>query len=115
MPGHCQRNWPDFASKIMPLSPRPDLTRRRKLKNDILIELVFAKWRLKLRDIRRDPPRLIARGVAVKNGLAGSCHDGGRHPGEFAFNAAPIKGARLSLGIVRTMPKAVNQPRVTKN
>jgi hypothetical protein len=35
-------------------------------------------------------------------------------PGEFAFNAAPIKGARLSLSIVRTMPKAVNQPRVQK-
>jgi hypothetical protein len=36
-------------------------------------------------------------------------------PGESAFNAAPIKGARLSLSIVRPMPKAVNYPRVVKN
>jgi hypothetical protein len=30
------------------------------------------------------------------------------------FNAAPVKGAQLSLSIVRTTPKAVNQPRVEK-
>jgi hypothetical protein len=49
-----------------------------------------------------------------KNGLAGSRHDMWETPGESAFNAAPIKGARLSLSIVRPMPKAVNYPRVVK-
>ena len=82
------RGIDDYASKIIPISPRPDLTRRRKLKNDILIELVFAKWRLKLHDIRRDPPCLLSSAVKmVSPGVVMIMGD----PGEFAFNAAPLK------------------------
>jgi len=51
--------------------------------------------------------------VVLKNELAGSHHDV-RHPGEFAFNAAPAEARDLSLCIVRPMLSAVNHPRVQR-